>query len=95
MSEGTTMQSSMGRPREHEPDAKTPEGQFALHLRELLKHREWNHDELAKRSGLSRATLYHYTAGKRSPSITELAAIAKAFGFRSWGELAPLPKSRG
>lgn len=84
----------MGRPREIEPDASTPEGQFALHLRALLKHREWNHDELAERTGISRATLYHYTAGKRSPSIPELASIAKAFGFRSWGELAPPPKKR-
>lgn len=86
---------TMGRPREIEPDASTPKGQFALHLRELLKHREWNHDELAKRSGLSRATIYNYTSGKHPPTIIELAAIAKAFGFRSWGELAPPVKKRG
>jgi DNA-binding phage protein len=86
---GTKMPSSMGRPRQHEPNAKTPEGQFALHLRALMTGRSWNHDELAKKSGLSRATIYNYTSGQHAPSITELQAIAKAFGFKSWGELDP------
>lgn len=84
----------MGRPREREPDETTAQGQFALHLRKLMEKRGCNHDELAKRSGLSRATIYNYTSGLRSPSITELDVIAKALGFKSWGDLAP-PVNRG
>jgi ribosome-binding protein aMBF1 (putative translation factor) len=86
---GNTMTGSMGRPREHEPDKKTVRGRFGLHLRALMESRGWNHDVLSERCGLSRTTIYNYTSGQRSPSIDELASIARAFGLKSWGELDP------
>lgn len=85
----TKMGGSMGRPQVRKPDKKTVEGQFAIHLSSLMAAKDVSHDDLAERSGLSRATIYNYTTGTRAPSITELAVIAKALGFKSWGELAP------
>lgn len=48
-------------------------------LKTLRDHREWTLDELAERTGLSKAYLSRLEAGERQPSIAVLLTIAQTY----------------
>lgn len=49
-------------------------------LKTLRKGRKLTQDELARRMGLSRATISNYEVGRRSPHLSELRRFAEFYG---------------
>lgn len=49
-------------------------------LRDLRAERDWTLEELAERTGLSKAFLSRLEAGDRQPSIAAVLTLARAFG---------------
>ena len=69
--------------------------QLADRIYELRDRRGWSQVELARRSGLSRTTIWNIESGGYSPSMTTLSKIASAFGmnvFRMLDTATPLPR---
>ena len=62
-------------------DAETIDGRLARRLAALRGERQWSLDELATRSGISRATLSRVENGETSPTATLLGKLAAAFGM--------------
>lgn len=83
----TTLPARMGRKHKREPDPSTPSGQVALYLRELLRGQDM--DELAERIGISRATLFNYTAGYTQPGPDTLDKLAKSLGKQDYRAMMP------
>jgi molybdate-binding protein/transcriptional regulator with XRE-family HTH domain len=52
------------------------------HVRDRRRHRGWSQDELARRSGLSRAGISAIESGRLIPSTAAALALAAAFGCR-------------
>jgi XRE family transcriptional regulator, regulator of sulfur utilization len=66
------------------PEQATPEGlqaRVAQTLKQLRKERGWTLEELAGRSGVSRAMLSQIEARKTNPTIAVLWKISTAFGL--------------
>lgn len=63
-----------------EPD-DAMDRRIAQHLRELRAERGWPLDELARRSGVSRATLSRLENGDVSPTASVLGKLCGAFGM--------------
>jgi len=76
-----------GRKRKLEPDPRTPEGQCALYLRQLLDGKDYT--EVAESVGLQRSTLFNYVAGTTTPSDSIRDRIAKSLGYRDYRDLMP------
>jgi quercetin dioxygenase-like cupin family protein len=53
---------------------------FGVRLHEFRSSRDWTLEELAERSGLSKAFLSRLEAGDRQPSIAAVLTLAKVFG---------------
>ena len=69
---------------EHSGDQTTPEAlqaKVAENLKVFRKDRGWTLDELARRSGVSRAMLSQIEARKTNPTIAVLWKISTAFGL--------------
>lgn len=79
----------MGRQREKQPNPKTPEGQFALYLAHLMERRSMDAAELAKESGISRATIFNWLREDGSPDVGQMGKLATAFGLKDWRKLCP------
>jgi len=79
----------MNRPREYEPDPATTKGQFALYLRHLMEKRGLTAGDLGEKCGVSRATIFHWLAAKRTPNVEQLEPLAEALGLSDWGKLSP------
>ncbi|MEO9773110.1 XRE family transcriptional regulator [Roseibium sp.] len=72
------------------------EQDLARHLSGLRRSRDWRLEELAERTGISRATLSRIERGDTSPTAHVLGRLAGAFGL-SMAELfgaAPAPAER-
>jgi transcriptional regulator with XRE-family HTH domain len=54
---------------------------FGVRLHDLRSEREWTLEELAERTGLSKAFLSRLEAGDRQPSIAAILTLANAFGI--------------
>jgi len=54
---------------------------FAENLKRLRRERFWSQDELAKRSGVARQTIYRYEGGLSAPYARTVRALAEAFGL--------------
>ncbi len=57
---------------------------FAKNLRSERKKLDLSAEELAKRVGVSRSYITLLESGKRSPTKTIVAKIAKGLGVESW-----------
>jgi transcriptional regulator with XRE-family HTH domain len=53
---------------------------FAENLKRLRRERFWSQDELAKRSGVARQTIYRYEGGLTAPYARTVRALAEALG---------------
>ena len=63
-------------------------------LRRLRKERDWTLEELAERTGLSRAYLSRLESGDRQPSLSTLSEVAWAYGIPFSSLFAPEPESQ-
>ena len=54
--------------------------QLSRNLRRLRTEKEWSQEELADRAGLHRTYVSGVERGVRNPTITIVAALAKALG---------------
>jgi transcriptional regulator with XRE-family HTH domain len=54
---------------------------FAENLKRLRRERFWSQDELAKRSGVARQTIYRYESRLSAPYARTVRALAEAFGL--------------
>lgn len=73
------------------------EQDLARHLSGLRRSRDWRLEELAERTGISRATLSRIERGDTSPTAHVLGRLASAFGLsiaELFGFGAPLLDSR-
>ena len=61
-----------------------------LRLQELRTARNWSLDDLARDSGISRATLSRIERGETSPTATQLGRLCTAFGITMSGLLGGL-----
>ena len=71
----------------------SPPGGFGQLLRRLRQERGLTQRELARRLGLSQATICSYEAGRKHPSLQRLSTLARALRVPE-GELAPLLPER-
>ena len=71
----------------------SPSGGFGQLLRRLRRERGLTQRELARRLGLSQATICSYEAGRKHPSLQRLSTLARALRVPE-GELAPLLPER-
>jgi transcriptional regulator with XRE-family HTH domain len=62
-------------------DVSTFDSQIAARLRSLRAERNWSLDELARRSGVSRATLSRLENAEVSPTATVLGRLCAAYGM--------------
>ena len=63
-------------------------------LRALRRERGWTLEDLAERTGLSRAYLSRLEAGERQPSLSALSEIAHAYGIGFSSLFAPEPEAQ-
>lgn len=64
-----------------EKDTLSLDGQIAARLRTLRAERNWSLDELARRSGVSRATLSRLENAEVSPTAAVLGRLCAAYGL--------------
>ena len=50
-----------------------------MRIKQLRKARDWNQDELAKRTGLSKGYIARLETQRHDPKLSTLLRIAKAF----------------
>ena len=67
------------RPR-HTVDTSTYSGRFAERLRQLRDNAELTTRELAEKTGIPLSTIQSWDGGRKSPSIDNFPALAKALG---------------
>lgn len=63
---------------------------LSLRLQDLRTARTWSLDDLARDSGISRATLSRIERGETSPTATQLGRLCTAFGITMSGLLGGL-----
>ena len=63
-------------------------------LRTLRRERGWRLEDLAERTGLSKAYLSRLESGERQPSLTALFGIAKAYGVSFSALFEPEPETQ-
>ncbi|WP_207956096.1 helix-turn-helix domain-containing protein [Rubrobacter marinus] len=63
-------------------------------LRALRKERGWTLEDLAERTGLSRAYLSRLEAGERQPSLSALSEVAHAYGISFSSLFVPEPEAQ-
>ena len=63
---------------------------LCLRLQDLRTARNWSLDDLARDSGISRATLSRIERGETSPTATQLGRLCTAFGITMSGLLGGL-----
>lgn len=63
---------------------------FVANMIQLMDQRGWKADHLVPHAGVSRATIYKYISGERSPHMETADKIAKAFGLSLSDMLTPL-----
>lgn len=63
------------------PDNRAIEDRLALRLRDLRAERGWTLDEMAARSGVSRATLSRLENAEVSPTASVLGKLCAAYGL--------------
>jgi len=80
------------RPREKNPDPKTPEGQFALYLGHLMRSKGVSEEALATAAEVSRASVFNWLRGDFVPAVRLWAAIAERLGLDDWRKLVPPDK---
>lgn len=51
---------------------------FAMNLKKLMIEREMTAADIARKSGMTQATLSRYINGKRTPNLNSVIKIAKA-----------------
>lgn len=51
-----------------------------MRLKELRQGKGWTQAELAKRCGCQHSAIGHWEAGRREPSLSNAAILAKALG---------------
>ena len=61
-------------------------------LRTLRRERGWRLEDLAERTGLSKAYLSRLESGERQPSLTALFGVAKAYGVSFSALFEPEPE---
>jgi transcriptional regulator with XRE-family HTH domain len=66
---------------ETQTDQTAIDRRIAERLRALRAERDWSLDELARRSGVSRATLSRLENGEVSPTASVLGKLCKAYGL--------------
>ncbi|CAN5327492.1 XRE family transcriptional regulator [soil metagenome] len=64
-------------------------------LRRLRGERGWRLEDLAERTGLSKAYLSRLESGERQPSLTALFSIARAYGISFSALFEPEPEVQG
>ena len=63
-------------------------------LRALRRERGWTLEDLAERTGLSRAYLSRLEAGERQPSLSALSEVAHAYGISFSSLFVPEPEAQ-
>lgn len=63
-------------------------------LRALRRERGWRLEDLAERTGLSKAYLSRLESGERQPSLTALFGVAKAYGVSFSALFEPGPEAQ-
>ena len=63
-------------------------------MRTLRRERGWTLEDLAGRTGLSRAYLSRLEAGERQPSLSVLSEVANAYGISFSSLFAPEPEAK-
>ena len=63
-------------------------------LRLLRRERGWRLEDLAERTGLSKAYLSRLESGERQPSLTALFGVARAYGVSFSALLEPEPETQ-
>lgn len=67
---------------------------IGLRLRSLRRERGWRLEDLAERTGLSKAYLSRLESGERQPSLTALFGVARAYGVSFSALLEPEPETQ-
>ena len=73
-------------------DAKTFNQQLGLLLQKLRAENRMTQDELAKRTGMSRASIANMETGRQAMSAYQAYLIATAFQLRNLNALFPAPE---
>ncbi len=63
-------------------------------LRTLRRERGWRLEDLAERTGLSKAYLSRLESGERQPSLTALFGMARAYGVSFSALFEPEPETQ-
>ena len=63
-------------------------------MRALRRERGWTLEDLAERTGLSRAYLSRLEGGERQPSLSVLSEVAHAYGISFSSLFAPEPETK-
>lgn len=74
-------------------DAKTFNQQLGLLLQKLRAENRMTQDELAKRTGMSRASIANMETGRQAMSAYQAHLIATAFQLRNLNALFPAPET--
>lgn len=64
-------------------------------LRALRRERGWRLEDLAERTGLSKAYISRLESGERRPSLSALFGVARAYGVSFSALLEPEPEAHG
>lgn len=64
-----------------------------VQIKAEMAARDWNRQELAKRSGISTSSIYRYLDGERQMKVQDIADISDALGL-SYLELATRAQRR-
>lgn len=67
-------------------------GMVGARLKSLRKERGWRLEDLAERTGLSKAYLSRLESGERQPSLTALFGVARAYGISFSALFEPEPE---
>lgn len=57
---------------------------FGMNLKKYMKQFHISCDQISRFTGISRAAIFNYVKGKRTPSIVNLYKIADVFGMNPW-----------
>ena len=68
-------------------------GRIGARLRRLRAERGWRLEDLAERTGLSRAYLSRLESGERRPSLGALSGVARAYGVSFSSLFEPEPEA--
>ncbi len=67
-------------------------GMVGSRLRSMRRERGWRLEDLAERTGLSKAYLSRLESGERQPSLTALFGVARAYGISFSALFEPEPE---